>query len=90
MVNFIRKNFEWFLVIQVVLALGLLYLHHPIAPVFRLLAFLLIASFYLLSGFRVLMDKRFGRMIRILYFFGLWAMALGWIGIMYKVSFWQG
>lgn len=59
------------------------------APQLVVVSLATLGMYYLLSGGLVLFDSRVERVMRFLYFVGLWSMANGLIGLIFRLRFWQ-
>lgn len=86
----IKQYLEWILIIQSLFALVLLSLNYSVGERLKLVTFLLLAGFYLISSVRVLKDRRVEGGLKLLYAFVLSGFAIGFIGVLFKVSIWKG
>lgn len=88
--QFIKKNFEWLLIL--LCAIGLLLTNGEVTggPILTMMAFLAVAFYYLLSAVLVLTDKRVERPVRLIFIVGLYVISVGVVGTLFRVLFWQG
>lgn len=47
-----------------------------------------LGMYYLMSGALVLFDKRVERVMRFLYFVGMWSLSFGLLGLVFRLRFW--
>lgn len=88
MKNFFKKNLEILLLLFVLLSIGLKFSAVAIGEGLTLLAGACLAFYYLASGILVLADRRrVERLMRLLYFIGLWAVCMSVLGIIGRLHF---
>jgi len=84
-----KKNWlEPALIAFVLFSIGLQYFRIEMAERLVVLSCTALALYYLLSGALVLFNKQVTRSMRMLYFFGLWSISVGLIGVIYTFRFW--
>lgn len=69
-------------------SIGLQYFRVEMAERLLVLSCSALALYYLLSGALVLFTKQVTRSMRMLYFFGLWSISVGLVGVIYTFRFW--
>jgi len=84
-----KKNWmEPGLIAFTLFSIGLQYFRIEMAERLLVLACSALALYYLLSGALVLFTKQVTRSMRMLYFFGLWSISVGLVGVIYTFRFW--
>ena len=84
-----KKNWmEPGLIVFALLSMGLQYFQVEMAERLLVLSCSALALYYLLSGTLVLFNKQVTRSMRMLYFFGLWSISVGLVGVIYTFRFW--
>jgi len=84
-----KKNLlEPGLILFAIFTLFLLYSRAAFAERLVVLSFSSLALYYLLSGALVLFNRQVAHPIRLLYFFGLWSISIGIVGVIYLFRFW--
>lgn len=86
--NQIKKNLEGLFIGFAVLTLIMLYGNVAFSQQLIVVALTTLGMYYLLSGALVLFDKRVERVMRILYFVGLWSLSFGMLGLVFRLRFW--
>ncbi|MFT7588706.1 MAG: hypothetical protein ACI959_000918 [Limisphaerales bacterium] len=90
MMDFFKKYFEIINLGLVLLAFYLLHIQFPPAQGMVVILCATLAFFYLGSGILVLLDKNnVEKVMRIIWFTGLWAVAIAVMGIMSRLLFWE-
>ncbi len=84
-----KKNWmEPGLIAFTLFSIGLQYFRVEMAERLLVLSCSALALYYLLSGALVLFTKQVTRSMRMLYFFGLWSISVGLVGVIYTFRFW--
>ncbi|GEM_PF-2294773 len=84
-----KKNWmEPGLIAFTLFSIGLQYFRVEMAERLLVLSCSALALYYLLSGALVLFTKQVTRSMRMLYFFGLWSISIGLVGVIYTFRFW--
>jgi hypothetical protein len=76
------------LIVFALLSIGLQYFQVEMAERLLVLSCSALALYYLLSGALVLFNKQVVRSMRMIYFFGLWSISVGLVGVIYTFRFW--
>lgn len=85
----LKKNFEAIVILFSIVALLFLYGRLPFSERLMIVGLSTLSLYYLLSGALVLFNSRIWRIMRLIYFVGLWSISIGLLGVIFKLSFWQ-
>lgn len=87
---FLRGQFELINIGLILVALYLLHLEFPPAQGMVVVLCCALSFFYLASGVLVLTDKgNIEKVMRIIWFIGMWAIAIAVLGMMARLLFWE-
>lgn len=84
----LKKNLEFILIGFALLTLIMLYGNVAFSQQLIVVALTTLGMYYLMSGALVLFDKRVERVMRFLYFVGLWSLSFGLLGLVFRLRFW--
>ncbi len=86
---FVEKNMEWMALSACALCLPALYVGFAPAQGMTVVLFCTLALYYLASGVLVLLDRQnIEKVMRLIWFLGLWGLSLLVLGAMSKLLFW--
>lgn len=85
----LKKNLELLFLFFALLTLIMLYGQVPFAQHLIVVSLTSLGMYYLMSGALVLFDKRVERVMRMLYFVGLWSVSFGLLGMVFRLRFWH-
>lgn len=84
----LKKNLEWLLIGFALLTGIMLYGNVAFSQQLIVVSLTTLGMFYLMSGALVLFDRRVERVMRFLYFVGLWSLSFGLLGLVFRLRFW--